>query len=760
MSAPSSDVFEKLGVFYLGQRGDGSPVLYDAKHLVTHAVIVGMTGSGKTGLGVGLLEEAAIDGVPAIVVDPKGDLANLALTFPTPTAEALAPWLAPGEDAAATAAGLTAAWAASGQDGARVERLRAAADVVVYTPGSRAGRPLSVFASLEPPPAGTEPELVAERASSVASSLLGLVGVDSEPGRGREHVLLSNVLVRAFGEGVTLDLEALVERVQDPGFDRLGVLDLESVYPKKERFALAAAYNALLASPTFGAWREGDPLDVDRLLFGPAGRPRLAVLSLAHLGDDERTFFVSLLLQQVVAWMRRQTGTSSLRAILYFDEIVGFLPPVANPPTKAPLLLLLKQARAFGLGVVLATQNPVDLDYKALGNAGTWLVGRLQTERDRARLLAGLEPALEAQGVDRGELDRTLAALEKRTFVLHDVHAPAGLDAFRTRPTLSLLRGPMGREDLARLAARDGLPAAAAPATPARRDAAVSARPRPDDGVREVFLPAPGPGPVVYHAWVLGAAKVRFVDAKTSLDFVRRVVFVARPSDGAVQLSWDDARWLPLEANALASEPAADARFAPPPPPALRAKSFAAWEKAFVAWLVRTQGLSRLHASEAGLTGAPGEAEPAFRARLHGALREARDAELEALRAKLGPKLAKLTQKLADLEHRAAAAEPGGLDKLGAGLLVGAALFGGRRGSAASAMRRVSAQGKQAEKARSDHARALESYRALEAELHTKAAAIAAAHDPARVALASVVTRPKKADVEVELVALAWRPTA
>ena len=586
----------------------------------------------------------------------------------------------PGEDAAATAAGLTAAWAPPART-ARVERLRAAADVVVYTPGSRAGvrSPSSRRSSRRPP----------ARARSWPNVRPPWRRASRPRGRGQRagagaNMSCSPTCSSALSvKASRWTTEALVERVQDPGFDRLGVLDLESVYPKKERFALAAAYNALLASPTFGAWREGDPLDVDRLLFGPAGRPRLAVLSLAHLGDDERTFFVSLLLQQVVAWMRRQTGTSSLRAILYFDEIVGFLPPVANPPTKAPLLLLLKQARAFGLGVVLATQNPVDLDYKALSNAGTWLVGRLQTgaiERGSSRASGPRS----SQGVDRGELDRTLAALEAHLRAPRRARARRP-DAFRTRPTLSLLGAHGARGPGARGARR--LPA---PATPVRQDATVSARPgRTTACARSSACARPR---VVYHAWVLGAAKVRFVDAKASLDFVRRVVFVARPSDGAVQLSWDDARWLPLEANALASEPAADARFAPPPPPALRAKSFAAWEKAFVAWLVRTQGLSRLHASEAGLTGAPGEAEPAFRARLHGALREARDAELEALRAKLGPKLTRSSPTSAPRRRRRA----GRLDKLGAGLLVGAA------SSAVAAERgerdaRVSAQGKQAE---------------------------------------------------------------
>src|SRR5215510_7569023 len=396
--------FEKLGVFYLGRESDPSGqtlsdvVLYDSRHLLTHAVCVGMTGSGKTGLCVSLIEEAAIDGVPTIAIDPKGDLSNLLLTFPALAPADFRPWvdedearragLAPDAFAAQQAEMWKKGLADWGEDGARIERLRAAADFAVYTPGSRVARPLSIMSSFAAPTGATrdDAEALADRASTTAMSVLTLAGVEAEA-RGREHTFLSTLFADRWKSGKDLDLAGLITAVQTPPFDRIGVLDVESFYPSKDRFTLATKLNAVLASPGFEQWLEGEPLDPGRLLYGAAGKPRVSIVSIAHLDDERRMFVVSLLLNEIVGWMRRQSGTSSLRANVYMDEIAGYFPPVAAPPSKAPLLTLLKQARAFGIGIVLATQNTVDLDYKGLGNAGTWFLGRLQTERDKTRVL-------------------------------------------------------------------------------------------------------------------------------------------------------------------------------------------------------------------------------------------------------------------------------------------------------------------------------------------------------------------------------------
>jgi hypothetical protein len=408
--------FEKLGVFYLGRKyepGTGKAssdlVLYDSKDLVTHALIVGMTGSGKTGLGVALIEEAAIDGVPVIVIDPKGDLTNLLLTFPDLRPADFEPWV--DEDEARRAGKSTADFAADqaarwkqgladwGEDGARIQRLRDAVDLTIYTPGSTNGTPVSVLRSFAKPKVDDD-ELLRGRVQTTISSVLALAGIDAEPVKSREHILLSTILLAAWRAGESPELATLIQRVQQPPMTRIGVMDVDSFFPQKDRFAFAMSINTLLASPGFAVWTDGAALDVASFLRTPAGKPRVSIFTMAHLDDSQRMFFVTLLLNATIGWMRGQSGTSSLRAMLYMDEIFGFFPPVANPPSKPPLLTLLKQGRAAGLGVVLATQNPVDLDYKGLSNIGTWWLGRLQTERDKARVLDGLEGA-NAGGLDR-----------------------------------------------------------------------------------------------------------------------------------------------------------------------------------------------------------------------------------------------------------------------------------------------------------------------------------------------------------------------
>jgi hypothetical protein len=401
--------FEKLGSFYLGRpydlatkTGEDVPFLYDSRDLVTHAVCVGMTGSGKTGLCLALLEEAAMDGIPAIIIDPKGDLGNLMLTFPELTAGEFLPWINPDDAArksqtpAEYAEGQADLWKSGlakwGQSAGRIRQLKSKAEVTIYTPGSTSGVPVNVLASFDAPET-TDPEMLTERAQNAAAGLLGLLKMSADAIQSREGIFLTTLLTSAWQAGEDLTLEGIIERIQRPPFTKVGVLDLETFYPSKERFSLVMALNNILASPSFATWREGAPLDIGKTLFTDDGRPRLAVFSIAHLGDDERMFFVSLLLNEMLSWTRAQSGTTSLRAILYMDEIFGYLPPSANPPSKRPMLTLLKQARAFGVGVVLATQNPVDLDYKALSNAGTWFIGRLQTERDKARVLDGLQGA-------------------------------------------------------------------------------------------------------------------------------------------------------------------------------------------------------------------------------------------------------------------------------------------------------------------------------------------------------------------------------
>src|SRR5262245_11172027 len=609
---------EGLGVFYLGKgyelaskKPTEDLLLYDSKDLTTHAVCVGMTGSGKTGLCLALLEEAGIDNIPAIIIDPKGDLSNLLLTFPQLRPEDFEPWI---DQAEATAKGVTTSqladktaeqWkqglAASNQDGARIQRFRDAVDIAIYTPGSSAGLPLTVLRSFDAPPQTTRDnnEAMRETVSAAASGLLGLLGIDADPLKSREHILLSNILDRAWRDGKSLDMEALIRLIQSPRFDKVGVMDLESFFPAKERFELVMQLNNLLASPGFSAWMEGEPLDVQRLLYTPQGKPRLSILSIAHLSDAERMFFVTILLSEVISWMRAQPGTSSLRAILYMDEVLGYFPPSKNPPSKGPMLTLLKQARAFGLGVVLATQNPVDLDYKGLANCGTWFLGRLQTERDKLRVLEGLEGASAAAGstFDRAEMDCILSGLGNRVFLMNNVHEDHPV-VFQSRFALSFLRGPLTREQVSRLMAdrktqARSAPYGVAPAEPKSAGSAsegkTSSRPVLPPEITERFVARRESGSgALYRPGLLGQAKMHFAQAAASIDYWQDISLLLPVADGVPAETWAKAESIVEELD-FESQPESAAQFASLPAELSRPKRYTEMGTALKDYLYRQQ---------------------------------------------------------------------------------------------------------------------------------------------------------------------------
>jgi hypothetical protein len=786
--------FEKLGVFYLGRTYDldnrkpkEELLLYSSKDLVTHAVCVGMTGSGKTGLCISLLEEAAIDGIPALIIDPKGDLANLLLTFPELQGEDFAPWVNM-EDAARK--GIPAAeyptqqanlWkdglAKWGQDGARIARLKESADFTVFTPGSNAGVPVSVMKSFGAP----SPELAAdreqlrERISATATALLALVGIDADPIQSREHILVSTILDAAWKEQKDLDLAILIQQIQAPPVTRIGVLDVEAFFPSKDRFKLAMALNNLLASPGFEVWLEGEALDVGNLLYTKAGKPRHSIFSIAHLNDAERMFFVSLLLNQTLSWMRSQAGTTSLRAILYMDEIFGFFPPVANPPSKTPLLTLLKQARAFGLGVVLATQNPVDLDYKGLSNAGTWFIGRLQTDRDKQRVLDGLEGAAASSGgvrFDRGRMEEILAGLGNRVFLMNNVHDD-GPEIFETRWALSYLRGPMTRTQIKQLMEgrqSTAAPAAAPAAAQARVPHAVSAgkaKPVIPPGVEEKFAPA-GSNPV-YEPCLLCAAQVRFVEPKKKVDETREATYVVPFCDGAIPVSWEDAAEAEFGLDELETAPEQDAEFGELPPPAAQAKNYKTWTRDFQNWLYTTQTFDLFSSPSTGEHSKPGESERDFRLRMQQIAREQRDQAVEQLRQKYAPK----ARALEDRIFRAQQA----LDKekeqarnqqlssvLSIGTSVLGAIFGGSRKSTASVLTgarglgKIYKEGQDVNRAGESVERLNEQLQALNAELEQQVQQLQSGPDPLTEPLEILLVKPKKTNITVRFLGLVWKP--
>ncbi len=798
--------FEKLGTFYLGRPFDlenktAKPglLLYDSKDLVTHAVCVGMTGSGKTGLCIGLLEEAAIDNIPAIIIDPKGDIANLLLTFPDLKGSDFLPWVNPDDakkkdltpeafadkEASKWKDGLES-W---GQDGARIARLRKAADFFVYTPGSTAGLPVSILQSFSVPSPKIleDAELLGERVGTTATSLLNLIGVDADPLQSPEHILLANILKTSWEAGQDLTLSSLIQSIQSPPFTKLGVMDLESVFPSKDRFALAMRFNNLLGAPGFSAWLEGQPLDIDQILYSPSGKPRISIFSIAHLNDTERMFFVSLLLTQMVSWMRTQSGTTSLRALLYMDEVFGFFPPTKNPPSKTPMLTMLKQARAYGLGVVLATQNPVDLDYKGLGNTGTWFIGRLQTDRDMARVLDGLEgAAANSDGkFNRQKMEQIISGLGNRVFLMNNVHDD-GLEIFETRWVLSYLRGPLTRTQIKTLMdpVKDGNLAGTSSNSPAvtssqksRGDTSADTHPPvlPPE-IPQYFVPIRGSQPadsnLIYEPRLLAAANVHFLDGRRKIDESRDLTILVPLTNDATPVEWDEALKTDLLPDDLESTQEDGGVFGELPAPANQVKNYKKWHKNFVTWVYRNNTLDRWKSPAFKITSDSGESERDFRLRVQQLTRETRDEKTETLRKKYDKKIARIEDRI----HRAEQAvereeEQATQQKFQTIISLGATVlsaFLGRKavsrssmGKAASTIRGISRSRKESQ----DIERAGENVEAFKqqlAELETaftqEAEALASQLQTKSESLETVTIRPKKSNIAVELLGLGWVP--
>lgn len=684
--------YETLGSFYLGKKFElanrqllNEKVLYDAKDLTTHAMCVGMTGSGKTGLCLALLEEAAIDGIPAIAIDPKGDLGNLMLAFPKLSGEDFKPWL---EQADASRAGITidqlaeqtaAKWKSGleswDQDATRVARYRDAVDIAIYTPGSNAGIPMTVLKSFNAPPQAVidDADVFRERIAGAASGLLTLMGIEADPLSSREHILLSNIFDTVWRKGQNLDLPGLIRFIQSPPMAKVGVFDLDSFFPSADRMKLAMTLNNLLASPTFAGWLEGQPLDIKQLLYTAQGKPRLSIISIAHLSDSERMFFVTILLNELLGWMRTQPGTSSLRALFYMDEVYGYFPPSAKPPSKPPMLVLLKQARAFGLGIALATQNPVDLDYKGLSNIGTWFLGRLQTERDKARVLEGLEGAAAQSGkpFDRNAMEQTLASLGSRVFLMNNVHNDAPT-IFQSRWALSFLRGPLSRQQIqglmdprrAELCGNAISGKSTASANPVSQSGATqtattatsapsSTRPILPNGVDERFwIPESRPRPntkLIYGPAILAQSACHFVRASGKIDCWEDISLLTTCERGVPDDLWQKARKLPPNKIELSQQPEEEYSFGELPSELINAKQYKTWSKDLADHLYRNMPMKLFYCKELDETSAAGESEMDARISWTQKVREMRD----DAKAKLSDKYSKLVAAL-DSKIRAA----------------------------------------------------------------------------------------------------------
>ncbi|MGJ8634935.1 MAG: ATP-binding protein [Luteolibacter sp.] len=792
----SADVFdfEKPGEFYLGKDFDldekkvgDVPLMYDSKDLVTHGVVLGMTGSGKTGLCIALLEEAAMDNVPAIVIDPKGDISNLLLAFPDLDGASFEPWV--NEDDAAKKgrsvkehADKTAAmWKAGlgdwGQSGERIAKFKEKTDINIFTPGSSAGIPVSILSSLDKPPVEVmeDGELLGDRVSGTVESLLSLVGVKTEGTQGQEAVLLAAIFMEEWKQGRGLTLEKLIRQIQRPNFGKIGVIDLESFYPEKSRQGLAMKFNSLLASPGFASWLKGAPLDVAKMLHRDDGKPRISIFSIAHLNDEERMFFVSLLLNQMLGWMRTQRGTTSLRALLYMDEIYGYLPPTANPPSKRPMMTMLKQARAFGLGCLLATQNPVDLDYKALSNIGTWFLGRLQTERDKMRVLDGLEGAAGSQNAqfNRKQMETLLSGLGNRVFLMNNVHEDHPV-LFHVRWVMSYLTGPLTRGQIKGLMdpKRDAfaIEEQAAdddsdnPMVRKRKDSG-GGRPVVGTGVEEFFGEAEDGE---YKPYLLREGTVHFVLTKADVQGSRKVV----KANAILKKKIDFDETAEVDLSGLREKPEEGIGFGELPGFAMNAKNYKGVEKDFSDELYREEREEIWFCPALKAWGEFGEKEADFRVRISHEAREERDEQIDKARAAAGKKMKTLEGRLRTAEAKLAKEEAeassakmkAGISVLG-GILksvfgrksgLGSVLGGTTSGTVTKASTAYK-QHKDVSLAEDKVEDIEEELDAIRKVLEKDLAAIKESFDPSELELETETLKPRRTDVDVERVALLWK---
>lgn len=781
--------FEKMGVFYLGKELDSETkqlsdnlVLMKSKDLTTHAMIIGMTGSGKTGLGISMIEEAALDQIPVIAIDPKGDLANLALTFPQLRQADFEPWINLSE---ASNKGLSkeefalnqaeqwkkglASW---GQSGERIQKFKDAAQVKVYTPGSSAGLSVSLLKSFNPPPQVIleDHDAYRERLDVTATSILSLIGVNAQTLTSREHILISNILDHAWQQHQALTLSDLIIMIQTPPMKQVGVLDLESFYPTKDRLTLAMQLNNVLASPSFKSWLEGEALDVANFLYNPSGKPCVSVFSIAHLSDSERMFFVTMLLNEVISWMRSQPGTGSLRAMLYMDELFGFLPPVANPPSKTPLLTLLKQARAYGLGLVLSTQNPVDLDYKALSNTGTWLIGRLQTQRDIERLIAGLEGLASDKPFNRGETERLIAGLSQRQFYLHSVHE-ANPTLFSTRWVLSYLAGPMTRDQIASL---NQTPSTTQHAFQPQKTTQSSSQPILSAQIPQVYCPPQqySTSSLTYEPYCIGVGDVFYQSAKHNVSLNQNVVFLAPIHDGVISVDWSEAKKVNLSLKDISRQKPDNAVFEAYPQAASNLKNYDLWEKSLNQFIRTNVSLKLFYSPKLKLLSHVSEDQRDFVIRLQHSAHEARDEAIEALKKKYATRMNTLEDRLRRaqqaVEKQSTLANQKKMDAMvSTGTAIFSALFGSKKISATSITRVGSAMkssskalksGQGIEQAQETLESVQNQLQELSQELENQVLKISDDYDVTTDHLEEVEIRATSNNISIPLVALAWVP--
>jgi hypothetical protein len=788
--------FEKLGKFYLGKELDPRTkkttedlLLYDSKDLTTHAMIIGMTGSGKTGLGIALLEEALMDNIPVIAIDPKGDITNLLLSFPDHTPEDYLPWVAPENAAKAgqTPLEYAAAEARKWEQGLagwdigpdRIRTMRNSVDFRIYTPGSDTGRKVNMLGSFKCPAPDilADQDLFTDLVQNTTSTLLALVNIESDPLSGREHLLISKILEQNWKDGKNVDLPMMITQIQEPPFSKIGIMSTDTFYPAGDRFKLALAMNQVLASPSFSQWMTGDPLDIGNLLHTPQGKPRASIFTISHLSDSERMFFVSMLLNEMIGWMRSRSGTSSLRAILYIDEVFGYMPPVKEPPSKKPLLTLLKQARAFGIGVVLSTQNPVDLDYKGLSNMGTWFIGRLQTQRDKDRVLEGLERLESSSGYDRKFLDKAITGLNKREFLLNNVHENSP-GIFSTRWVMSYLTGPLTRDQIRALAEKTPEKAPLSEPGPvkalvAENGRSATGRPSLPAEINQFFLQGEVSGEnLCYKPMILGMAEAWYSSTTLGINENIDLNLGTEAPLQSMAPDWDEALSLELSPDDLDPEPLENISFLDLPSPLAKPANFRKWERKFKTWIRQNRPLVLYKNRYLKITSEPGETRGDFDIRVDEAIREKRDLEVEKLRQKYDRKMASLQKQLMvaqqAISRESEQARNKGMDTvLSFGSVLAGALLGRkglsststyRLGSALSKAGKLRKEKMDVERARERAKLLQERIADLEIKMNDEMDALTEKLENYRDATKEYPVRPKSTDINIKVFGLAWVP--
>jgi len=773
------ETYEKLGLFYLGKDIDKTTMeatealtLLKNKNFTTHAAIIGMTGSGKTGLGVSLIEEAVIDNIPSIIIDPKGDMGDLCLSDATFSAKNFEPWVADEAKAKDTdvteyAEKISSMWKKGieswGQNSERVEKFQNVKKTI-YTPGSSAGVAINIMSSLETPPSEImqDSDTFSSYLKSTTVSLLSLVGIAADPLDSKEYILLAQILTKAWLADEDVKIETIIGKIINPPFKKIGVLPLDAFYPQDARFKLATKFNSLIASPSFSLWLKGDNLDIQKLLYDENGKAKVAIFSISHLNDDERMFFVTLLLNKYIAWMRRQSGTSALKTLLYMDEIFGFFPPTKNPPSKEPMLLLLKQARAFGVGIVLSTQNPVDLDYKGLSNIGTWFIGRLQTTQDIERVIDGLGGQI-GSSFDKKEIKTLLANLQKRTFFLKSAHLD-DIRLFGTRWVMSYLKGPLKRDEISSLMKeqKDAQSLEVETVdTLVNKSQKFESYQNIDASIPQYFEIDTSEANN-FSAMVMSKSKVHFYNQSRGIDIQKDLILSVEIQSDLQNLKWEDAYEETVDFEKFPYNAPSKAKFQSLPQIILEDKGLKKAIRELKEYIYQEQKLELLRCNSPKLESKVEESSSDFRVRLQDMLNDKKEIEIEKLQTRYSKKEKVLTNRLSRANERV---EKESSDSTSSMIEMGISVLGALFGKASpTKIGRAVSKGGRILKERGEMSRAEErvaqinaDIEALEYELEDKIDTLYEKYNVDNCEIETFTIKPRRTDIDVENCALVWR---